>query len=222
MNHFFDREIATNQAYDVGGATQNDFMKMTQYMNSSKAFGGFSEDKLGRLAEDNKMQMHKAMRQMNGNFRRTDQDFHGKPLTDKSNKIQIRKSGKPTSNNPLHLQKSKDSYRQLNSEDYARNTNQKHPFLNNRSNDGHEYNMLKGEKLVERESKAAPKRNPKDIFLNKNSEVQNDYKEDNKNRPSTNQQKKVSISKEVISQQIPGPIKSNNLPAAILKSNETF
>lgn len=47
-----------------------------------------SEDRLGKLAEDNKMQMHKAMRQMNGNnFRRTDQDFHGKPAIVEKNKI---------------------------------------------------------------------------------------------------------------------------------------
>ena len=30
-------------------------------MNQSNAFGGFSEDRLGKLAESNKAEMHKAM-----------------------------------------------------------------------------------------------------------------------------------------------------------------
>ena len=59
------------------------------YMNMSNAFGGFSEDRLGILSEQNKAQMHAAMAKMHGNnFRRTDQDFHGKLVT-QSDKIKI-------------------------------------------------------------------------------------------------------------------------------------
>ena len=90
MNNFFDREVIA-QTQQSGNQDQiNDYMRMT-YMNSSKAFGGFSEDRLGRLAEDNKIQMHQAMRAMNGNnFRRTDQDFHGGRIVDNKGKIKIR------------------------------------------------------------------------------------------------------------------------------------
>ena len=42
-----------------------------------------SEDRLGVLAENNKQQMHLAMQKMQGNFRRTDQDFHGKVIQEK-------------------------------------------------------------------------------------------------------------------------------------------
>ena len=73
-NKLFNPNMTTNGQFFEQEVPQQDEYQRVTFFDRSNAFG-FSEDKLGRLAEINKTQMQSALRDLNS-FTRTDAGFN--------------------------------------------------------------------------------------------------------------------------------------------------